>query len=45
MQFLKTKTNIDFLSLSRRRIALTISVIFIVVSLVSLGVRGLNFGI
>jgi len=45
MQFLKKKTNIDFLSLSRRRIALTISVILIIVSLVSLGIRGLNFGI
>jgi preprotein translocase subunit SecF len=45
MQFLKKKTNIDFLSLSRRRIALTISVILIIVSLVSLGMRGLNFGI
>jgi preprotein translocase subunit SecF len=45
MQFLKKKTNIDFLSLSRRRIALTISVILVIVSLVSLGMRGLNFGI
>ena len=45
MQFLKKKTNIDFLSLSRRRIALAISVVVVIASLVSLGVRGLNFGI
>ena len=45
MQFLKEKTNIDFLSVSRRRIALAISAIVVVVSLVSLGMRGLNFGI
>ena len=45
MQFLKKTTTIDFLSLSRRRIALTLSVILVITSLVSLGVRGLNFGI
>ncbi len=45
MQFLKKKTNIDFLSLPRRRIALSISVIVVIASLVSLGMRGLNFGI
>ena len=45
MQFLKDKTDIDFLSLSRRRIALAISAIVVIVSLVSLGMRGLNFGI
>jgi preprotein translocase subunit SecF len=45
MQFLKTKTDIDFLSPSRRRIALAVSVIFVIASLVSLAVRGLNFGI
>jgi len=45
MKFLKKKTSIDFLSLSRRRIALSISVIVVIASLVSLGMRGLNFGI
>ena len=45
MQFLKKTTTIDFLSLSRRRIALTLSVILVITSLVSLGARGLNFGI
>ena len=45
MQFLKERPTIDFLSQSRRRVALAISVVVIVVSLVSLGMRGLNFGI
>ncbi len=45
MQFLKDKTNIDFLSKPRRRIALGISVIVIIVSIVELGMQGLNFGI
>jgi len=45
MRFLKKTTTIDFLSPSRRRIALLISAIVIIVSLVSLGTRGLNFGI
>ena len=45
MRFLKKTTTIDFLSLSRRRVALSISAILIIASLVSLGMRGLNFGI
>ena len=45
MRFLKRKTQIDFLSRSRRRVALTVSVIVVVISLVSFGMRGLNFGI
>jgi preprotein translocase subunit SecF len=45
MRFIKKKTNIDFLSRSRRVIALSISVIVVVMSLVSFGMRGLNFGI
>jgi len=45
MRLLKDKTSIDFLSLGRRRIALAISAILIVVSIVSLATRGLNFGI
>jgi len=45
MRFLKRKTQIDFLSQSRRRIALIISALVVAVSLVSFGVRGLNFGI
>ena len=45
MRLLKEKTSIDFLSLGRRRVALAISAIFIVVSLSSLATRGLNFGI
>lgn len=45
MKFLKHKTSFDFLSLKRRRIALLISAILILVSLVSLATRGLNLGI
>jgi len=45
MRLIKTKTNIDFLSQTRRRVALTISAIFVIVSLVSLSTRGLDFGI
>ena len=39
------KTNIDFLSSGRRKVALTISVLLVTVSLVSLATRGLEFGI
>jgi preprotein translocase subunit SecF len=45
MRLIKDKTNIDFLSSTRRRLALSISAVAIIVSLVSLGTRGLEFGI
>ena len=45
MQFLKNTTTIDFLSPPRRRMALGISVVVIIVSIVELGMQGLNFGI
>lgn len=45
MRLIKDKTSIDFLSRKRRTIALAISAIFIIISLVSLVARGLNFGI
>ena len=45
MRLIKEKTSIDFLSITRRRFAMTVSAIAIVASLVSLGVRGLDFGI
>ena len=45
MRLIKEKTSIDFLSRSRRRIALSISALAIVVSLVSIGTRGLELGI
>jgi preprotein translocase subunit SecF len=45
MRFLKRKTSFDFLGSARRKIALTISAIVIVVSIVSLSTRGLEFGI
>ena len=43
MKFLNRKTSIDFMS--RRNIALAISVVMIVVSIASLTIRGLNFGL
>ena len=45
MRLIQTKTNIDFLSQKRRRVALLISALFVIVSLVSLFTRGLDFGI
>lgn len=43
MELLKTKTNIDFMA--QRKLALIFSGVLLLVSLVSFGVRGLNFGI
>lgn len=43
MKFLNRKTNIDFMS--RRNAALIFSMIMIVASIISLSVRGLNFGL
>ncbi len=45
MRLIKEKTNINFLGESRRRVALVLSVIFIIASIVSLSTRGLDFGI
>jgi len=45
MRLIKDKTNIDFLGPTRRKIALALSVLLVVVSLISLGTRGLEFGI
>ncbi len=45
MRLIKEQTNINFLGASRRRVALIVSVLLVVASLVSLSVRGLNFGI
>jgi preprotein translocase subunit SecF len=45
MRILSKKPSINFLGLSRRRIALALSAIVVVVSLVSLATRGLEFGI
>ncbi len=45
MQLIKTKTNIDFLGPKRRKIALIVSALLVIVSLVSLATRGLEFGI
>ena len=43
MEIFSKKTNFDFLG--RRRIALAISIVLIVISIASLFLRGLNFGI
>ncbi len=45
MRLIKTKTSIDFLSPKRRKIALAVSAVLVIVSLVSLATRGLEFGI
>jgi preprotein translocase subunit SecF len=43
MKFLNRKTNIDFMS--RRKVALIFSAVLIVASILSLSIRGLNFGL
>ena len=43
MRLIRHKTSIDFLSIGHRRVALLFSAIFIIISLVSLATRGLNF--
>lgn len=45
MRLIKDKPNIDFLSRSRRNIAIGFSILIVVVSLVSFATRGLNLGI
>jgi preprotein translocase subunit SecF len=45
MRLIKDKPNIDFLSRSRRNIAVGFSIIIVIVSLTSLFTRGLNLGI
>ncbi len=45
MKLIADKTNIDFLGARRRKVALAISALLVVVSLVSLATRGLEFGI
>lgn len=45
MRLIKDKPNIDFLSRTRRNVAITISILAVVVSLTSLATRGLDFGI
>jgi len=45
MRLLKEKTSIDFLSSSRRKVALTVSLLLVIASFVSLATRGLEFGI
>jgi preprotein translocase subunit SecF len=45
MHLIKDKTSINFLGPTRRKIALSVSALLIVASLVSLATRGLEFGI
>lgn len=45
MRLIKQKTSIDFLSASRRKIAMAISALLIIVSIASIATRGLEFGI
>ena len=45
MRLIKEKTSIDFLSSSRRKVALAVSALLVVASFVSLATRGLEFGI
>lgn len=45
MRLIKQNTSIDFLGPMRRKIALTVSVLLVIASLVSLATRGLEFGI
>lgn len=45
MRLIKDKPNIDFLSRSRRSIAVGISILLVLISIASFAVRGLNLGI
>ena len=45
MRLIKDKTSIDFLSPTRRKVALAVSALLVIASLVSLFTRGLEFGI
>ncbi|MBT8080147.1 MAG: protein translocase subunit SecF [Gammaproteobacteria bacterium] len=45
MRLIKEKTSIDFLGRKRRRVAIAVSIVAVVISIVSLSTRGLNFGV
>jgi preprotein translocase subunit SecF len=45
MKWIKEKTSIDFLSRTPRTIAVTVAIVTVLISLVLLATRGLNFGI
>jgi len=45
MRLIKEKTSIDFLSPTRRKVALIVSLLLVIASFVSLATRGLEFGI
>jgi len=45
MRLIKEKTSIDFLGPKRRKVALAVSLILVIISFASLATRGLDFGI
>jgi preprotein translocase subunit SecF len=45
MQIISKKTHIDFLSPGRRKVAVALSLVFVIVSFFSFATRGLDFGI
>ena len=45
MRLIKDKTNIDFLGVTRRKVAVGFSLLMVVISILSLATRGLEFGI
>ena len=45
MRLIKEKTSIDFLGRSRRKVAVSISILLVIASFASLATRGLEFGI
>lgn len=45
MRLIRDKTNINFLGPTRRKIAITLSLLFVIASFASLATRGLEFGI
>ena len=45
MRLIKDKTSIDFLSIGRRRVTTVLSILAVVVSIVSIATKGLEFGI
>ncbi len=45
VRLIKEKTSIDFLSKGRRRLAIALSAVLLIVSIASIATRGLNFGI
>ena len=45
MKFITKKTTINFLGTSRRKVAIGLSIVLVLISLISLSTRGLDLGI